>query len=683
MNIENLASYLKNKEPFSERSISEIMHVIEKHPYFQIAHMLLLKGIQQVQPDNYNKQLKISGSFVSDKSKLFQFINSEIPAIKEIKTANITNEKESVEKPTEKKHEENERPLRIKEKKEGQITSISKTIPTKVESEVKKETHEKPVINKERTKEPVKKETTVRKKVDLPEDEIEKIADENSKNRHHEIIKDFFHSSEKPATETKTIIQKREEPIKATTKEIKKEAPQEKQVIKEFQKKEPVIKEIPIKKESVIKQPEKEEKEVIAKRTIKGTNITEKERPIKTETTTPIKKQVEELEKKTAKDLISKKEETTTPPKKESNEADAMNNIFSKIRQIKKEMNIDSGTTPKTIDVNVEDDGPKLKKTTTTKSSSGRVIKESFIGFDETPSNLEKKETVDKKEDSKKTEIKEETEQIKDSGLTAKDLFKKHKLQKEKSIFSESEQSDKKKTTESTVSPISKLVDIVNDKTIKTEPEKSQVVKEEKKESTVVTGKTFAEDEEKLIDDKVAKGEISAAEALLQRIAAKKRRIQKERLEEEHKKEEEKRKELEAVDKLVKQESKKPLEKTTESKTIEKVEEKTEPEEKKRENNEIKEEAPVKKSRNLIDSFIEKADSLERIGSKEPKLTGDISIESTVESEDIMTETYADLLIQQKNYKKAIEVYNKLILKFPEKKTYFAIQIKKVESLIK
>jgi hypothetical protein len=74
---------------------------------------------------------------------------------------------------------------------------------------------------------------------------------------------------------------------------------------------------------------------------------------------------------------------------------------------------------------------------------------------------------------------------------------------------------------------------------------------------------------------------------------------------------------------------------------------------------------------------------LERIGSKESKLTGDISIESTVESEDIMTETYADLLIQQKNYTKAIDVYNKLILKFPEKKTYFAIQIKKVESLIK
>jgi len=43
----------------------------------------------------------------------------------------------------------------------------------------------------------------------------------------------------------------------------------------------------------------------------------------------------------------------------------------------------------------------------------------------------------------------------------------------------------------------------------------------------------------------------------------------------------------------------------------------------------------------------------------------------------------ADIQIQQKNYPKAIEIYQKLILKFPEKKTYFAIQIKKVESLTK
>jgi hypothetical protein len=725
MNIENLASYLKNKEPFTEKSISEIMHVLEKYPYFQIAHMLLLKGTQRVQPDNYNKQLKISGSFVSDKRKLFEFINSAIPTISETKIETKTSEKENTDKTIEKRPIREERPTRIKEKTEGQISSISKTIPTKVESEVKTETEKTPIINKTETEVPVKKET-VRKKVDLPEDEIEKIADENSKQKHHKIIKDFFHPTDKTAIEKKTADLKKEDAPKIITKEerkeetpktifkeekkedapkviikenkeetpkvvirkeekespivkkeespVKNDVPKEKEIIKEIQKKEPVIKEIPLKKEAPIKEPIKEEKEeVTAKKIIKETTVTEKDQSIKTEIT-PIK---EEVEKITAQDLINKKKETTLQPKKEVSESDAMNNIFSKIRQIKKEMNIDSGTTPKTIDINKEDDGPKLKKSTTIKSPSGRVIKESFIGFDETPSTIEKKEEV------KKTDIEEETEQIKESELTAKDLFKKHKLKKEKSSFFESDLSSNQNTTESSVSPISKLVDVVNEETVKTEPEKKQIIKEEKKEPSVIEQKTSVKDDEKEIDEKVAKGEISAAEALLQKIAAKKRRIQQEREEEERKREEEKQKELEAVDQLIKDEGKQEEEKVPESETIKENETKEEQEEKKEETASIKEEVPVKKSRNLIDSFIEKVDSLERIGSKESKLTGDISIESTVESEDIMTETYADLLIQQKNYTKAIDVYNKLILKFPEKKTYFAIQIKKVESLIK
>jgi tetratricopeptide (TPR) repeat protein len=85
----------------------------------------------------------------------------------------------------------------------------------------------------------------------------------------------------------------------------------------------------------------------------------------------------------------------------------------------------------------------------------------------------------------------------------------------------------------------------------------------------------------------------------------------------------------------------------------------------------------------LIDSFIEKVDSLDRLGNKESTLVGDISEKSTEEKDEFMTETLADLYVQQKNYQKAIEIYNKLILKFPEKKTYFAIQIKKTQSLIK
>ena len=48
-----------------------------------------------------------------------------------------------------------------------------------------------------------------------------------------------------------------------------------------------------------------------------------------------------------------------------------------------------------------------------------------------------------------------------------------------------------------------------------------------------------------------------------------------------------------------------------------------------------------------------------------------------------MTETLAKLYLNQKNYEKAIQSYKILILKFPEKNSYFADQIKKIKKLIK
>jgi hypothetical protein len=39
----------------------------------------------------------------------------------------------------------------------------------------------------------------------------------------------------------------------------------------------------------------------------------------------------------------------------------------------------------------------------------------------------------------------------------------------------------------------------------------------------------------------------------------------------------------------------------------------------------------------------------------------------------------AKLMVRQQKYKKAIQIYEKLGLKFPEKRTYFASQIEKVK----
>ncbi|RKQ42485.1 hypothetical protein BXY85_3096 [Roseivirga pacifica] len=58
----------------------------------------------------------------------------------------------------------------------------------------------------------------------------------------------------------------------------------------------------------------------------------------------------------------------------------------------------------------------------------------------------------------------------------------------------------------------------------------------------------------------------------------------------------------------------------------------------------------------------------------------DLSQKNLKNSEEFFTETMAELMLKQKKYKKAINIYEKLGLKFPEKSAYFARQIEKVKS---
>lgn len=84
----------------------------------------------------------------------------------------------------------------------------------------------------------------------------------------------------------------------------------------------------------------------------------------------------------------------------------------------------------------------------------------------------------------------------------------------------------------------------------------------------------------------------------------------------------------------------------------------------------------------LIEQFISKG---HKIVAKEndKKISKDVSLSSLSESDDLITETLANVYISQGYYIKAINSYEKLSLKFPEKSTYFAARIKEVENLIK
>jgi hypothetical protein len=87
-----------------------------------------------------------------------------------------------------------------------------------------------------------------------------------------------------------------------------------------------------------------------------------------------------------------------------------------------------------------------------------------------------------------------------------------------------------------------------------------------------------------------------------------------------------------------------------------------------------------KQNKDLIDQFLEKNPEMEKIEPKEEK-GDDISEDSIKENDEILTEKLALLYTKQGHFEKAIEAYQKLSLKYPEKSDYFAEQIERVKQL--
>jgi len=85
----------------------------------------------------------------------------------------------------------------------------------------------------------------------------------------------------------------------------------------------------------------------------------------------------------------------------------------------------------------------------------------------------------------------------------------------------------------------------------------------------------------------------------------------------------------------------------------------------------------------LIDKFITANPRIEPNREKTNQPVEDISKPFVEEHGGFVTETLARIYISQGYYSKAIDIYEKLCLKFPEKSSYFASQIEKVQELIK
>jgi hypothetical protein len=88
-----------------------------------------------------------------------------------------------------------------------------------------------------------------------------------------------------------------------------------------------------------------------------------------------------------------------------------------------------------------------------------------------------------------------------------------------------------------------------------------------------------------------------------------------------------------------------------------------------------------KKSDIIIGRFIENQPKISQINKHQFFKPSDIAKKSILENHDLVTETLAKVYVKQNHFEKAILAYQKLSLKYPQKSSYFADQIKIITKL--
>jgi len=153
MNSTDLIRYIENPDLLNKETLIQIKNLLKDYPYFQTAHKLYLKNLQQTNSAELQNSITISSIHIGDRGKLFHYLNSpslnempeqisviEEPKEEEIKTIEslpaIEPEKEIKEiKDPEKsrllKHQNVRR--KIKDGAEGMCDNISVTITSQIE----------------------------------------------------------------------------------------------------------------------------------------------------------------------------------------------------------------------------------------------------------------------------------------------------------------------------------------------------------------------------------------------------------------------------------------------------------------------------------------------------------------------------------------------------------------------
>ena len=76
MVVSRFISILEKKQDIQQLETVELKSIIEEYPYFQAARVLYLKGLKNQESFKYNNELKITASYTTDRTVLFNYISS-------------------------------------------------------------------------------------------------------------------------------------------------------------------------------------------------------------------------------------------------------------------------------------------------------------------------------------------------------------------------------------------------------------------------------------------------------------------------------------------------------------------------------------------------------------------------------------------------------------------------------
>ncbi len=212
MTSKQFFKYLAEPEQLSDGSVVELEQLIKQFPFFQTAHLLYLKALNRINPKLVAEKLPKESLFVSDRTVLHTILRKPAPEVSSSKAAPAADapspkqeQKADAPKPADDKKTstsdtQNAAPATADKKADNKPTATTGTesVVTKKTTTITTETKTEPKQPLVEVKE-IKETTTTN---DKPAGDKKALTNEERKQNHDNLVKDFFDLKDKENYET-------------------------------------------------------------------------------------------------------------------------------------------------------------------------------------------------------------------------------------------------------------------------------------------------------------------------------------------------------------------------------------------------------------------------------------------------------------------------------------------------